>query len=156
MAAVRNVLVVGGGAAGAAAAIGLAEQGVSVELIEVKPDIDAVGSGITLQGNALRMLRRLGVWDQVQEHGYGFDTLGLRAPDAEGSLIMEIDDARTGGDDLPATVGMYRPDLARSLLDRAAGAGAKIRFGTTFTSLDQDDDGVDVTFADGATGRYDL
>lgn len=156
MAAVRNVLVVGGGTAGAAAAILLAEQRVSVELIEAKPDIAAVGSGITLQGNALRVLRQLGVWEQVRQDGYAFDTLGLRAPNAEGSLIMEIDDVRTGGDDLPATVGMYRPTLARILLDRAVAAGAKVRFGTTFTSLDQDDDGVDVTFADGATGRYDL
>lgn len=156
MPAVENVLVVGGGAAGAAAAILLAAQGVSVDLIEVKPDIDALGSGITLQGNALRVLRQLGVWEQVREHGYAFDTLGLRAPDADGSLIMQIDDARTGGDDLPATVGMYRPTLARILLDRAVEVGAKVRFGTTFTSLDQDDEGVDVTFADGATGRYDL
>ena len=32
----------------------------------------------------------------------------------------------------------------------------KVRFGTTTTELAQDDDGVDATFADGSTGRYDL
>jgi 2-polyprenyl-6-methoxyphenol hydroxylase-like FAD-dependent oxidoreductase len=154
--AVRNVLVVGGGAAGAAAAILLAEGGVSVELIDIKPDVGALGSGITLQGNALRVLRQLGVWDHVQEHGYGFDTLGLRAPDPDGTLIAELDDIRTGGPDLPATMGMYRPTLAKILVDRAVEAGAKVRFGTTYTALEQDDAGVDVTFADGSTGRYDL
>jgi 2-polyprenyl-6-methoxyphenol hydroxylase-like FAD-dependent oxidoreductase len=154
--AVRNVLVVGGGAAGAATAILLAEGGVSVDLVDIKPDIGGVGSGITLQGNALRVLRRLGVWEQIQRQGYGFDTLGLRAPDPHGSLIAELDDHRTGGPDLPATVGMYRPALARILLDRAVDAGAKVRFGTTYTTLDQDDTGVQVTFADGSTGRYDL
>jgi len=86
--AVRNVLVVGGGAAGAAAAILLAEGGVSVELIDIKPDVGALGSGITLQGNALRVLRQLGVWDRVQEHGYGFDTLGLRAPDPDAAARL--------------------------------------------------------------------
>lgn len=156
MPAVRNVLVVGGGAAGAAAAILLAEGGVSVELIDIKPDVGALGSGITLQGNALRVLRQLGVWDRVQEHGYGFDTLGLRAPDPDGTLIAELDDIRTGGPDLPATMGMYRPTLAKILVDRAVEAGAKVRFGTTYTALEQDDSGVDVTFADGSTGRYDL
>ena len=156
MPAVRNVLVVGGGAAGAAAAILLAEGGVSVELIEIKPDVGALGSGITLQGNALRVLRQLGVWDRVQEHGYGFDTLGLRAPDPTGTLIAELDDIRTGGPDLPATVGMYRPTLAKILVDRAGEAGAKVRFGTTYTALELHDAGVDVTFADGSTGRYDL
>ncbi|MFI5916466.1 FAD-dependent monooxygenase [Dactylosporangium sp. NPDC051541] len=156
MSAVRNVLVIGAGAAGTAAAILLAEGGVSVDLVDIKPDTGALGSGITLQGNALRVLRRLGVWEQVRAQGYGFDTLGLRAPDPNGTLVAELPDHRTGGPDLPATVGMYRPALARVLLDRAAAAGATVRFGISCTELEQDDTGVDVTFADGSTGRYDL
>ena len=156
MPAVRNVLVVGGGAAGAAAAILLAEGGVEVELIDIKPGLAAAGSGITLQGNALRVLRALGVWDQINRQGYAFDTLGLRAPDPAGTLIVELDDIRTGGPDLPATLGMYRPALARIMLDRAASAGVTIRFGTTCAALDQDGAGVAVTFADGSAGRYDL
>ncbi|MBG0568565.1 FAD-dependent monooxygenase [Actinoplanes aureus] len=153
MPAVRNVLVVGGGAAGAAAAILLAEGGVSVDLVDCKPDVSAVGSGITLQGNALRVLRELGVWDQVKAGGYEFDTLGLRAPDPAGSLIAELTDLRTGGPDLPATLGMYRPALARILIDRAAAAGAKVRFGTRPAALSPDGE---VTFADGTSQTYDL
>jgi 2-polyprenyl-6-methoxyphenol hydroxylase-like FAD-dependent oxidoreductase len=154
--AVRSVLVVGAGAAGCATATLLAEAGVSVDLIDIQPDVSALGSGITLQGNALRVLRQLGVWDQVSEHGYAFDTLGLRAPDPAGTLLVELTDVRTGGDDLPATLGMYRPDLAAILVDRASRAGAKVRFGTTYTALAQDEAGVDVSFADGSSGRYDL
>jgi 2-polyprenyl-6-methoxyphenol hydroxylase-like FAD-dependent oxidoreductase len=156
MPAVRSVLVVGAGAAGTATAILLAERGVSVELVDVKPDVGALGSGITLQGNALRVLRELGVWSAVEEHGYSFDSLGIRAPDPHGTLVAEIPDARTGGPDLPATTGMYRPELARILVDRAVEAGAKVRFATTPTALEQDADGVGVTFADGSSGRYDL
>jgi 2-polyprenyl-6-methoxyphenol hydroxylase-like FAD-dependent oxidoreductase len=154
--AVRNVLVVGGGTAGAAAAVLLAEGGVSVDLVEIKPDAGAVGSGITLQGNALRVLRRLGIWDDVRARGYAFDSLGLRVPDAAGTLVAELDDIRTGGPDLPATLGMNRPELARILLARAAAVGAKIRYGTTVAELAQDAGGVDVTFGDASTGRYDL
>jgi 2-polyprenyl-6-methoxyphenol hydroxylase-like FAD-dependent oxidoreductase len=156
MPAVNNVLVVGGGAAGTATAILLADVGVAVDLVEAKPEPTTVGSGITLQGNALRVLRQLGVWDRVREAGYAFDSLGLRAPDPAGTLIAEIPDAHTGGADLPATVGMPRPQLARILLDRAAAAGAKIRFDTTVSGLTQGDAGVDVTLTDGSTGRYDL
>ena len=156
MPAVRSVLVIGAGAAGTATAILLAEDGVSVDLVDVKPDVSAVGSGITLMGNALRVFRQLGVWSQVAEKGYAFDSLGIRAPDPNGTLVAEIPDARTGGPDLPATVGMYRPDLARILVDRAVEAGAKVRFNTTPTALVQDENGVDVTFADGSSGRYDL
>jgi 2-polyprenyl-6-methoxyphenol hydroxylase-like FAD-dependent oxidoreductase len=156
MPAVNNVLVVGGGAAGAAAAILLAEAGVAIDLVEVKPELSTVGSGITVQGNALRVLRQLGVWDEVRAAGYAFDSLGLRAPDPAGTLLVELPDVRSGGPDLPATMGMPRPILARILIDRATTVGVKVRFGTTTTDLAQDDDGVDAAFADGSTGRYDL
>jgi 2-polyprenyl-6-methoxyphenol hydroxylase-like FAD-dependent oxidoreductase len=156
MACTRNVLIVGGGAAGCAAAILLAQGGVAVDLVEIKPDVSALGSGITVQGNALRVLRRLGVWDEVAAAGYAFNTLGLRAPDAQGTLLVEMEDVRSGGPDLPATVGMYRPTLARILTDAAAAAGAKLRYGTTVQSLAQDSGGVDVTFSDGTASRYDL
>jgi 2-polyprenyl-6-methoxyphenol hydroxylase-like FAD-dependent oxidoreductase len=161
MPAVNNVLVVGSGLAGAATAIHLAAAGVAVDLIEIKPDVAAIGSGITLQGNALRELKALGIWDQVQAAGYAFDVTGIRAPDPNGSIVAEIPDAKTGGPDLPAAMGMPRSDLAHILVDRATEVGVKVRFGTTFTELAQDgsadgDGGVDVTFSDGSTGRYDV
>ncbi|SDK47632.1 2-polyprenyl-6-methoxyphenol hydroxylase [Nocardioides sp. YR527] len=156
MPAITSVLVIGAGTAGTATAILLAERGVSVDLVEAKPDISALGSGITLQGNALRVLRDLGVWEQVRAEGYGYDTLGLRAPDPAGTLLVELEDHRTGGPDLPATMGMYRPTLARILLERAVESGAKVRFGVVPTALSQDDGGVEVTFADGSSGRYDV
>lgn len=154
MPAVTKVLVVGGGLAGTATAILLAQDGVAVDLVEAKPDVPAVGSGITLQGNALRELRRLGVWPRAKAAGYPFDCLGLRAPD--GTLLAEIPDVRSGGPDLPATMGMRRPALAGILLDRARETGAKIRFGDTVLRLAQDGAGVEVTFASGTAGRYDL
>jgi 2-polyprenyl-6-methoxyphenol hydroxylase-like FAD-dependent oxidoreductase len=156
MPAVRNVLVAGAGLAGTATAIGLASAGVAVDLIDVKPAVTAVGSGITMQGNGLRELRRLGVWDSVLAAGYPFESLGLRAPDPAGTLIAELPDARTGGPDLPATVGLPRPALARILTERAVAGGAKLRLATSIGSLSQDDGGVDVVFADGSAGRYDL
>jgi 2-polyprenyl-6-methoxyphenol hydroxylase-like FAD-dependent oxidoreductase len=156
MPAVSSVLVVGGGAAGTGAAILLAQHGVAVDLVEIKADITTVGSGITLQGNALRVLRDLGVWPAVEAAGYGFTTFGLRAPDHAGTLIAEMPDAHTGGPDLPTALGIYRPDLARILHERAGSFGVKIRFGTTVTTLDQDDTGVDIGFSDGSRARYDL
>ena len=154
MTAVRSVLIIGAGLAGTASGIALAQGGVQVDLIDKQSDVSALGSGITLQGNALRAFRELGVWEQVQANGFAYDSMGLRAPDPNGTLIAELQEIRTGGPDLPATAGMYRPDLARILVDRAAEVGAKVRFGTTATALRQDEDGVDVTFADGSSGRY--
>jgi 2-polyprenyl-6-methoxyphenol hydroxylase-like FAD-dependent oxidoreductase len=156
MPAVNNVLVVGAGLAGAGVAIHLAAKGVAVDLIEIKPEVAALGSGISLQGNALRELKSLGVWDQVAAHGYAFDVTGIRAPDPNGTIVAEVPDAKSGGPDVPAGMGMPRPELAKILVDRATEVGVKVRTGTTFTELAQDDAGVDVTFSDGSTGRYDL
>jgi 2-polyprenyl-6-methoxyphenol hydroxylase-like FAD-dependent oxidoreductase len=156
MPAVNSVLVVGGGAAGAAAAILLADAGVAVELAEINPSVTALGSGITLQGNALRVLRQLGVLDDCLALGYPFSQLVIRAPDPAATVVAVIDDLAFGGPDLPSTMGMYRPDLARILMARAEAVGVKIRFSTAVDTLRQDPDGVDVRFRDGTSGRYDL
>ncbi|MGR7027509.1 FAD-dependent monooxygenase [Geodermatophilus sp. URMC 62] len=104
----------------------------------------------------MRELDRLGVWDEARQRGYSFDVTGIRAPDPHGTVVFEVPDARTGGPDYPAVMGMSRPELAGILHDRAAEVGVKLRYGVTFTDLRQDDAGVDVTFTDGSTGRHDL
>jgi 2-polyprenyl-6-methoxyphenol hydroxylase-like FAD-dependent oxidoreductase len=156
MSAVQRVAIAGAGIAGLATAILLAEDGVEVDVYEIKPEISALGSGITLQGNALRSFARLGIWEAVQQKSYSFDVLGLRAPGPDAAVIAQIPDAKTGGPDFPATAGMYRPDLAQIMLDRATELGARVHFGTTVTALAQDDAGVDLTLSDGTGSRGDL
>ncbi|MHC1560270.1 FAD-dependent monooxygenase [Actinomycetospora sp. C-140] len=148
---IQNALVVGGGAAGAATAILLARAGVTVELVEATPEIGTAGSGITLQGNALRVFRDLGVLDDVLARGYAFDEVGLRTPD--GGVLAVIPDARTGGDDLPATVGMPRGEMARLLAERAAEVGVKVRTGTRLESVASSGE---VVLADGTRSTHDL
>ncbi|WP_018334652.1 FAD-dependent monooxygenase [Actinomycetospora chiangmaiensis] len=148
---IGSALVVGGGAAGAAAAILLARAGVAVDLVEATPDVGTAGSGITLQGNALRVFRELGVLDAILAHGYAFDEVGLRAPD--GTVLAVIPDARTGGEDLPATVGMPRAVMATLLLEQAGAAGATVRTGTRVTHVDADGH---ATLDDGTSGTWDL
>ncbi|MDO0929910.1 FAD-dependent oxidoreductase [Streptomyces sp. TG1A-8] len=151
----RKILVIGGGAAGNAVTILLRRAGYAVDLVEAKDDWNATaGSGITLQGNALRVLREVGVWDQVQASGFGFDSVGITAPD--GTVLHVQEDLRTGGDGLPATVGMQRPQLQQILIEAVRAGDASVRLGTTADILSQDADGVSVRLSDGTEGRYDL
>lgn len=154
MAAVESTLIVGGGTVGCALATLLAAGGVEVEIAEIRQDWTVHGSGITLQGNALRVLRQVGVWPRVRELGFPFDGLGIRSH--TGELLADLTDQRTGGPDLPATVGMSRPRLATVLSEAAVQAGAVVRLGTTVETLRRDESGVDVTFDDGTARRYDL
>lgn len=156
MTAVKKVAIAGAGIAGLATAILLAEDGVEVDVYETKPELSALGSGITLQGNALRSFARLGIWDEVQAACYASDLLGLRAPGPDAAVIAVIPDAKTGGPDFPAAAGMYRPDLAQIMLDRATSLGARVHYGTIVDALTQDADGVDLTLSDGSASRVDL
>ncbi|MGC9443051.1 FAD-dependent oxidoreductase [Streptomyces sp. WG5] len=155
MSKARTVLVIGGGAAGNAVTVLLRRAGLTVDLIEAKDDWNATaGSGITLQGNALRVLRELGVWERVEASGFGFGSVGITAPD--GTVLHAQDDLGTGGDDLPATVGMQRPRLQQILIEAVRASGASVRLGTTAEILGQDPDGVRVRLSDGSEHRYDL
>ncbi|WP_291280151.1 FAD-dependent monooxygenase [Galactobacter sp.] len=157
MSAVNKVAVVGAGAAGLAAAILLREADLHVDVYDAKPELSALGSGITLQGNALRVLDRLGVWDEVRKLGFPFEGLNLRAPGPEAKVVAALEEVKTGGPDYPAGMGMYRPDLAKVLLARAESLGARAHFGSEVTGLDDSGEaGVTLTINGATTEPYDL
>ncbi|STX05713.1 FAD-dependent monooxygenase [Kocuria rosea] len=156
MPAVQKIGIVGSGIGGLTLAALLADAGLTVEVLEKAEGPSTLGSGITLQGNALRILRDLGLWEQLQEKGYPFNTLGLRAPGPEATVLAVLDDVRVGGEDLPATLGIPRRELAAIVRARTEAAGAVIRYRVTVTGLEQDGDAVTVTTAAGETLAYDL
>jgi 2-polyprenyl-6-methoxyphenol hydroxylase-like FAD-dependent oxidoreductase len=156
MTAVNKVAIAGSGVAALATAIQLAKAGVYVDVFEAKPEPSALGSGISLQGNALRVFGALGVWDDIREAGYPFEGLNLRAPGPGAPIVVELPDVKAGGPDYPAQMGMPRPELARILLEHAVSAGASVQFGAKVTWLVQGDDHVEVFVNDESRGVYDL
>ncbi|WP_426322301.1 FAD-dependent monooxygenase [Microbacterium sp. E-13] len=156
MTAVSKVAIAGSGVAGLAAAIQLAKAGVQVDVFEAKPELSALGSGISLQGNALRVFDALGAWDDIRAAGFAFEGLNLRAPGPGAPIVAELPDLKTGGPDYPSSMGIPRPDLARILLDHALKAGAHVHFGKRVTGVDQTDDAVEVFVDEDSAGTYDL
>lgn len=156
MTAVHKVAIAGSGVAALAAAIQLAKAGVEVDVFELKPELSTLGSGISLQGNALRVFDALGVWDDVRAAGYPFEGLTLRAPGPGAPIVAELPDVNTGGPDYPAGMGMPRPALARILHEHAAKAGVRVHFGSRVTGLQESDGGVEVFVNDESAGEFDL
>lgn len=156
MTAVNKVAIAGSGVAGLAAAIQLAKAGVIVDVFESKPELSTRGSGISLQGNALRVFDALGAWDDIRAAGYPFEGLNLRAPGPGAPIVAQLPDVKSGGPDYPAGMGMPRAELATILLDHARAAGARIHFGSKVTSIDAADDRVEVFVNDESAGVYDL
>jgi 2-polyprenyl-6-methoxyphenol hydroxylase-like FAD-dependent oxidoreductase len=156
MTAVSKVAIAGSGVAGLAAAIQLAKAGVEVDVFEAKPELSALGSGISLQGNAIRVFDALGAWDEIRAAGYTFEGLNLRAPGPGAPVVANLPDVKSGGPDYPAQMGMERPELARILFQHAEKAGARIRFAARVTGLQQTEGDVEVFVNDESAGRYDL
>ncbi|MCX6503020.1 MAG: FAD-dependent oxidoreductase [Microbacterium sp.] len=151
---VRNVLIVGGGFTGLTAAIALAQRGVQVTLIDRAKAWARVGHGLTIQGNALRVFRELGVIDEVLATGQPENSLTLYF--ADGRVMAEIPTPRTGGDDLPATIGALRPDLHEILVRKAESLGVEIRLGRELASFETVGDTATSVLSDGTTETWDL
>jgi 2-polyprenyl-6-methoxyphenol hydroxylase-like FAD-dependent oxidoreductase len=151
---VNKVLIIGGGFSGMAAAIQLRRQDIDVDLVEIDPGWRSYGAGISLGGATMRALVQLGVIDAFLAEGAASDGVEIHIP--TGQKVAELPTPRLAGPDVPGNGAILRPVLARILADATRASGADVRLGTTFTKIEQDAGGVDVTFTDGSRSRYDL
>ncbi len=150
----RKILIIGGGFSGMSAAIELRKQGLDVDLVEIDPGWRSYGAGISLGGATLRAFRRLGILDEFMRLGNAADGVEIYLPN--GQQIGALPTPRIAGPDVPGGGAIMRPVLARILAEATRASGASVRLGCTFTEIEQDADGVDVTFTDGQRRRYDL
>lgn len=154
MRAVQNVLIVGAGMAGMTLGVALKRAGIGCEIAEIRPHLTEPGTGISLQGPALRALQSVGVMDRCIERGFGYSH--FKTCDAAGNVTGTVELPRLLGPDYPATVGTLRQSVHEVLAAELSRLGVPIRLGTTVAELAQDDGGVDVVFSTGARARYDL
>ncbi|MEC4591204.1 FAD-dependent oxidoreductase [Nitrospirillum amazonense] len=151
---VSRVLIVGGGIGGLSLASALRDRGLAVDLVELQKEWTVYGVGIIQQCNVVRAMADLGLVDRYLDAGFPFEAVGMYAPD--GRLQTKIPGQRLAGPQYPANLGISRLALHTVLSGAALEKGTAVRLGTTVERLDQDDAGVDVTFSDGTTGRYDV
>jgi 2-polyprenyl-6-methoxyphenol hydroxylase-like FAD-dependent oxidoreductase len=153
VAKLRKVLVVGGSVAGMSCAIQLRKAGVEVDLIDIDPAWRMYGAGITITGPTLRVLRAVGVLDQVVAAGATWN--GAKLHNEAGELLQEIPFPPLAPD-LPATGGVMRPVLHKILSARTLELGTQVRLGLTVAELEPGEGLARVRFSDGSSGDYDL
>ena len=146
-----RILIVGGGIAGLTLAAALRRRRADVELIERSPHWEALGAGIAVQPNGLRMLREIGIGDAVRQAGTIVRRWLYR--DQNGEVLSEIDLETLWGDVGPL-IGIEHARLQEAL--RSGAAGVPSRLGTWVRSLRQDGQRVSVELSDGATSEFDL
>jgi 2-polyprenyl-6-methoxyphenol hydroxylase-like FAD-dependent oxidoreductase len=145
----ERALVVGGGIAGLATAIGMQRSGREVVVLERAPELWEVGAGISLWPNAVNALRRLGIGDAVEAagapaHEAAFRT--WRGAQLGASITTQLQ-ARFGA----PLVLIHRARLQAAM--RRALGGDAIRLGAECVAVEQHDRGVTVRLADGGVER---
>lgn len=157
MANEADVIVVGGGIGGLAAAYALGKCGLKVDVLEQAPQFSEVGAGLQLGPNALRALDNLGLLDEIYKYSV-FPRRHVFMDAIHGGELSAVDFGKRFLEnfDYPYVV-MHRTDLHEVLL-RACQSLDTI---TTFVnhkvlSIDNLEDCVHVTCENGNTysGRF--
>ncbi|MFJ9850828.1 FAD-dependent oxidoreductase [Streptomyces sp. NPDC101150] len=149
-----NVIVIGGGVAGAASAIALRRIGVEVTVYEAYAEpAGQVGSFLSLASNGLRVLRSLDVLEQVQEAG--IDVPDQRMWSSSGRLLGDVPRGRLCGDKLHS-VTLMRGALVEALRAKALATGAVIVTGERLVDAVTTEEGVRAVFASGRMAEASL
>jgi len=117
----KTVLVVGGGIAGLTLAVALRRRGIAVDVVELAPQWDILGVGISLTGPTLRALQSIGLIDQCVGRAFGFDRIVFA--DSAGRPVGALNMPRLCGPEYPATVAIGRPALHDVSAAHSARAG---------------------------------
>ncbi|MDQ3393765.1 MAG: FAD-dependent monooxygenase [Bacteroidota bacterium] len=88
-----KIIIIGGGIAGLCAAIALQQQHFEVKVFERAPEVKALGAGLVLGANAMRVLQKLGLENIIIENGRKLHRLSLLSD--EGKTITEVDTIKT-------------------------------------------------------------
>jgi len=145
-----RVAIVGGGIGGLAAANALLQRGMVVRVYEQAPALTEVGAGVALQPNGIRMLRRLGLGDELARGGARWLDPQYRRSD--GSYIESM-----WPTELLSQIefyGMHRADLLGMLVDRLP--GDIVKTGHRCIAFEQDDAQAVIHFANGARATADV
>ena len=148
-----KAIIVGGGIGGLSAAIALRRAGVEATVFERTGKLGEIGAGISLWANAMKALRKLGLYDAVLAVGRPLRPRGeLRS--LRGEVFYEVSAAAMEERFGDVNVALHRAHLQKTLL-AALDEGA-IRLGAEFAGFEQDGGGVVARFANGREECGDL
>lgn len=149
-----EVIVVGAGVVGSACALGLAQAGIRVALVEARapraiaPDADRDLRVFAIAPASSRLLRRLGVWDAIPAaRAHAYREMRVWDAGAAGELHFSADALGA------AALGHIVEQAAiQQALWQALGARAEVQFHcpARIVGLEQDDHGATLELDDGA------
>ena len=149
-----KVLVVGGGIGGITCMLALRQRGVDAQLFEQAAAFGQVGAGIQISSNAARILLKLGLGPALKKVATYPEARDYRGWDTGERLyytqLGQKAEAHFGSPYYAA----HRAELLEVLLSKVDEYG--VRLGSRVECVDQDNEGVTLTLADGTTAQGDI
>ncbi|MEV4400069.1 FAD-dependent monooxygenase [Nonomuraea sp. NPDC049607] len=150
----RDILVSGGGIAGAALAYWLRRYGFRPTVVERAPAPRTGGHAIDIRGTARQVIERMGLVPQIRHARIG--ARGMAFIDESGKRVASLGTDVFGPSGGPvAEWALLRTDLARILHDTIRD-NVEYVFDDAITDVLQDEDGITAAFEKGASRRFDL
>ena len=145
-----RVAIVGGGIGGVAAATALVQRGIDVRLYEQAPALTEVGAGVAIQPNGVRMLKRLGLGDDLERFGARFVEPQFRNADGTFAAAMWPPELASKIE----FYGMHRADLLAMFVEKLP--ADIVSTGHRCIGFEQDDRQATLTFANGNRAMADI
>ena len=149
----EQILISGASIAGPTLAFWLARYGYQPTVIERAPGLRAGGNGVDVRGQAIEVAERMEIMPQIR--AAAADVIGMSFVDAADRSVARIDLQAIQRKHVSGEVEIMRGDLARILYE-ATKRDVTYIFGDSIQTLEQDDDGVTVTFEYSDSRRFDL
>ncbi|MEV6427702.1 FAD-dependent monooxygenase [Nocardia sp. NPDC051463] len=143
-----NILISGAGVAGPALAYWLRRYGFAPTVVERAPEPRAGGYAVDFRGEAMAVLERMGILDEVRE--YSTDIRDSEVVDGAGKHLVTMPSAIFAGD-----LEVLKSDLT-DILYGLTMHGTEYIFDNSITALAEDEAGVLVSFESGPARRFDL
>jgi 2-polyprenyl-6-methoxyphenol hydroxylase-like FAD-dependent oxidoreductase len=150
-----KILISGGGVAGNALAFWLSKLGHNVTVVERFPSLRATGLQVDLRGHGIEVVKRMGLEPAVRAKLARED--GLQFVDKSGKrrAYFPANKSGKGAQSFTSEYEIMRGDLCNVLYDGTKDR-VKYIFGTSIESFEENENSVDVRFADGTTDQFDL
>ena len=149
-----KVLIAGGGIGGITAMLALRQRGIDVQLFEQAAAFSQVGAGLQVSSNAARILLKLGLGEALRRVATYPEGRDYRGWDTGERLyytpLGQKAEAHFGSPYYAA----HRAELLEVLLSGLGDHG--FRLGSRVERVDQDQNGVTLTLADGSVAQGDI
>src|SRR3974390_196076 len=153
MARPLRVAIVGAGMGGLATAAALRRVGIEVAVYEQASQFTRLGAGIQVGCNAMKVLRALGLEEKLRSQSFyprSWNNRDWKTGDVKFDMIFgETAEQKFGAPYLLAHRGDLHAALASAVPEEFVKLGHKL------VGLDEENDGIRLTFADGATAVVD-